>query len=103
MAPSPKKPPADFRYLLARGYPRKAALTLVGNRYRLDEIARPLLHRGVFAPEVAEPAGPGCACSGTCRARPLALDGHNVLITLECAARSLPLVAAHDGFIRDVG
>ncbi len=35
--------------------------------------------------------------------RPLALDGHNVLITLECAARQLPLVAADDGFIRDVG
>lgn len=37
---------------------------------------------------------PGC---------PLALDGHNVLITLECAGRGLPLVAADDGFIRDVG
>jgi hypothetical protein len=35
--------------------------------------------------------------------RPLALDGHNVLITLECAGRGLPLVAADDGFIRDVG
>ena len=35
--------------------------------------------------------------------QPLALDGHNVLITLECAARNLPLVAADDGFIRDVG
>ena len=34
---------------------------------------------------------------------PLALDGHNVLITLECAGRGLPLVAADDGFIRDVG
>jgi Protein of unknown function (DUF434) len=44
---------ADFRFLLARGYPRKAALALVGNRYGLDEIARRLLHRGVFAPEVA--------------------------------------------------
>ncbi|MBM4286288.1 MAG: DUF434 domain-containing protein, partial [Deltaproteobacteria bacterium] len=24
---------ADFRYLLNRGYPRRAALSLVGNRY----------------------------------------------------------------------
>ncbi len=34
---------------------------------------------------------------------PLGIDGHNVLITLECARRHLPLVAADDGFIRDVG
>jgi hypothetical protein len=30
------------------------------------------------------------------------MDGHNVLITLECALRGLPLVLADDGFIRDV-
>jgi hypothetical protein len=33
---------------------------------------------------------------------PLALDGHNVLITLEAAFQGLPLVVADDGFIRDV-
>jgi len=93
----------DFRYLLARGYPRRAALSLVGTRYGLDEIGRRLLHRGVFAPEVA------CARRAKLRllreapGQPLALDGHNVLITLECAERQLPLVAADDGFIRDVG
>ena len=94
---------ADFRFLLARGYPRQNALTLVGNRYGLDHTARQLLHRGVFVPLVAAARRaklrrlrdvPGC---------PLALDGHNVLITLECAGRGLPLVAADDGFIRDVG
>ena len=47
-----------------------AALTLVGNRYGLDHTARQLLHRGVFAPEVAAPAGPNCGCSGMCRAAP---------------------------------
>jgi hypothetical protein len=93
---------ADFRFLLARGYPRMAALGLVGNRYGLDAMARRLLHRGVFAPEVA------AARRAKLRllrevGLPLALDGHNVLITLECAARRLPLVAADDGFIRDVG
>ncbi|MGQ9921233.1 MAG: DUF5616 domain-containing protein [Desulfobacca sp.] len=37
------------------------------------------------------------------RGQPLALDGHNVVITLESARRCLPLVAADDGFIRDIG
>jgi hypothetical protein len=94
---------ADFRYLLARGYPRKTALTLVGNRYRLDEIVRRLLHRGVFAPEVAAARRVRLRLLREVPGQPLALDGHNVLITLECAARNLPLVAADDGFIRDVG
>ena len=44
---------ADFRFLLARGYPRKNALDLVGNRYHLNHTARQLLHRGVFAPVAA--------------------------------------------------
>jgi hypothetical protein len=94
---------ADFRFLLARGYPRRAALGLVGNRYGLDEIGRRLLHRGVFAPEVAAARRAKLRLLRELPGLPLGLDGHNVLITLECAARHLPLVAADDGFIRDVG
>jgi hypothetical protein len=93
----------DFRFLLARGYPRKAALDLVGNRYSLDDIRRRLLHRGVFAPAVAAARRAKLRLLSDLPGHPLALDGHNVLITLECAARRLPLVAADDGFIRDVG
>jgi len=94
---------ADFRFLLARGYPRRTALTLVGNRYSLDETARRLLHRGVFAPELARARRAKLRRLRELPGQPLALDGHNVLITLECAACRLPLVAADDGFIRDVG
>jgi hypothetical protein len=94
---------ADFRFLLARGYPRQNALTLVGNRYGLDHTARQLLHRGVFAPELAGARRAKLRRLRELPGRPLALDGHNVLITLECAGRGLPLVAADDGFIRDVG
>jgi hypothetical protein len=94
---------ADFRYLLARGYPRKAALELVANRYGLSHAARQLLHRGVFAPEAAAARRAKLRRLRDLPGQPLALDGHNVLITLECAGRGLPLVAADDGFIRDVG
>jgi hypothetical protein len=93
----------DFRLLLARGYPRNAALALVGNRYHLDHTARQLLHRGVCAPVVAAARRAKLRLLQEMRGLPLALDGHNVLITLECAVRQLPLVAADDGFIRDVG
>jgi hypothetical protein len=103
--PRPNLPDAaaDFRFLLARGYPRQNALTLVGNRYGLDHATRQLLHRGVFAPVVAAARRARLQLLRNVPGRPLALDGHNVLITLECAARGLPLVAADDGFIRDVG
>jgi hypothetical protein len=94
---------ADFRLLLGRGYPRRAALELVGNRYNLEHTARQLLHRGVCAPEVAAARRAKLRRLADLPGLPLAVDGHNVLITLECATRKLPLVAADDGWIRDVG
>lgn len=94
---------ADFRYLLARDYSRQAALVLVGNRYQLDHTARQLLHRGVFAPEVAQARRVKLRLLRDLAGQPLGVDGHNVLITLECGLRGLPLVAADDGWLRDVG
>jgi hypothetical protein len=94
---------SDFRYLLTRGYPRQNALALVGDRYRLTHTARQLLHRGVFAAAVAAARRAKLRQLRELPGHPLALDGHNVLITLECAARMLPLVAADDGWVRDVG
>ncbi|MCL4502192.1 MAG: DUF434 domain-containing protein [Deltaproteobacteria bacterium] len=94
---------ADFRYLLARDYPRAAALALVGNRYNLTRMSRQLLHRGVFAPTIAADRRTRLHQLKDVAGRPLGIDGHNVLITLECALQNLPLVAADDGFLRDVG
>ena len=93
---------ADFRYLLNRGYPRQNSLTLVGNRYALPREARQLLHRGVFADEVAQARRAKLKPLGHIAGQPLALDGHNVLITIESALLGRVLVAADDGFIRDV-
>ena len=98
-----KEAAPDFRYLLARGYPRAAALAWVGNRYRLDRTARQILHRGVFAPDAARARRAKLRLLRDLAGQPLGIDGHNVLITLECAVRKLPLAAADDGFIRDVG
>ncbi|MDQ7838167.1 MAG: DUF434 domain-containing protein [Thermodesulfobacteriota bacterium] len=91
----------DFRYLLNRNYPRRAALTLVGNRYQLSVAERDLLHRGVFARKNSERKNKKIPISALYQAS-LAIDGHNVLITLESALRGLPLILADDGFIRDI-
>ena len=81
---------ADFRYLLSRGYPRSAALALVGNRYELYRPARQILHRGVFAPSEAAARRARLRLLRDVAGRPLGLDGHNVLITLECALQKSP-------------
>lgn len=93
---------ADFRYLLNRGYPRAASLTLVGNRHGLDRSARQMLHRGVFSEAKARERRAKLRLLAQVAGAPLALDGHNVLITLECAFRGLPVICADDGFFRDV-
>jgi hypothetical protein len=93
----------DFRYLLAKGYPRQASLNLVGNRYNLPGADRQLLHRGVFAPAMAAQRRRKLVLVRDLSGRPLALDGHNVIITLEGAFRGIPVLAADDGFIRDIG
>jgi hypothetical protein len=98
-----KEAAADLRHLLARGYPQATALTLVGNRYALHHTARQVLHRGVAAPEAAAARRAKLRLLAEVAGQGLAVDGHNVLITLECALRHLPLVAADDGFLRDVG
>jgi hypothetical protein len=93
----------DFRFLLGKGYPHQASLTLVGNRYQLSWAARQILLRGVFDPVVAARRRLKLCPVRNLTGRPLALDGHNVVITLECALRGMPLTAADDGFIRDIG
>ncbi|MDI6853889.1 MAG: DUF434 domain-containing protein [Deltaproteobacteria bacterium] len=92
----------DFRFLLDRGYPRQAGLVLVGNRYGLDRSARQMLHRGVFAADKARERRAKLRLLTEAGGEPLAVDGHNVLITLECAFRGLPVIVGDDGFIRDV-
>jgi hypothetical protein len=93
----------DFRFLLGKGYPHQASLILVGNRYDLPWAARQILRRGVFDPKVAARRRLKLGLVQDFAGRSLALDGHNVLITLECALRGIPVLAADDGFIRDIG
>jgi hypothetical protein len=92
----------DFRYLLNRGYPRKASLELVGNRYGLTFDERHLLHRGVFSDEHSEARRKKIISVKAVRNKDLAIDGHNVLITVEAGLSGRPLILADDGFVRDI-
>jgi hypothetical protein len=97
-----QKAAKDFRYLLNRGYPRKAALELVGNRYGLTFDERHLLHRGVFSEVDSEARQERIVSPKAIKNKDLAIDGHNVLITIEAGLSGRPLILADDGFVRDI-
>jgi hypothetical protein len=92
----------DLRHLLNRGYPRKATLELVGNRYGLTFDERHLLHRGVYSNSDSKARRKRKIPAKEIQSRDLAIDGHNVLITIEAGLSRRPLILADDGFIRDI-
>ena len=92
----------DFRYLLNREYPRKAALELVGNRYGLNFDERHLLHRGVFSIADLGSRRKKKISAKEVKNKNLAIDGHNVIITIEAGIKGWPLILGDDGFIRDI-
>lgn len=92
----------DFRYLLNRGYPRKGALELVGNRYQLISDQRHLLHRGGFSDTDSRSRKKKKTPITRVSGKSLAIDGYNVLITVEAGLSARPLILADDGFIRDI-
>lgn len=97
-----QKAARDFRFLLNEGYPRKASLELVGNRYGLTSDERHLLHRGVFSNSDSGSRRKKKVFIGEVRNKDLVIDGHNVLITVEAGISGRPLVVGDDGFIRDI-
>jgi hypothetical protein len=97
-----QKAAEDFRYLLNRGYARKAALELVGNRYQLTSDQRHLLHRGVFSDKDSNSRLKKNIPPPRIRGKDLIIDGYNVIITIEAGISGRPLVLADDGFIRDM-
>jgi hypothetical protein len=92
----------DFRYLLNRKFPRKASLELVGNRFELTFDERHLLHRGVFSDSDSELRRKKIISIKDAKDKDLAIDGHNVLITVEAGLSGKPLILADDGFVRDI-
>jgi hypothetical protein len=93
---------SDFSLLLTKGYAEKSALKLVGDRFSLTERQRLAVMRS--------------ACSDQQRAsrskrrielknlvnQPIAIDGYNVLITIEAAMSGGVIFKGRDGCFRDL-
>ena len=92
----------DLRFLLERGYPREKVLSLVGDRHGLRAGEREFLRRGVCAPRLAAARKERRLGLTDVAGLPVAVDGHNQLITLETALRGDGLILADDGWVRDI-
>ena len=97
-----QKAAEDFRYLLNRVYPRKAALEWVGNRYQLTSDQRHLLHRGVFSDADSGARRKRKIPIERIRNKDFVIDGYNVIITIEAGLSGKHLILGDDGFIRDI-
>jgi len=93
----------DLIWLLDRGYPKRAAIELVGNRYRLEGQERKILYRGVFdRKSAAERKGKKVEKEAWNRAQKVIIDGYNVLITLQSYLMGKRVFIGMDGFVRDI-
>jgi len=91
----------DYRFLKERDYPVKAALKLVGDRYRLSALERNCLFRGVVEPLRAQTRLRKRLKARSLRGRSLGIDWFNVLITVESYLKGSLLFLADDGVVRD--
>jgi hypothetical protein len=74
----------------------------VGNRYQLFFDQRQLLHRGIFSDSDSKSRRRRRISIGRIRGKDLAIDGYNVIITIEAGLSGRPLILGSDGFIRDI-
>ncbi len=92
----------DLRFLLERGYRRSTAVKVVGDKYRLTKEERNLLLRCVYSRAEAEMHRRKLLSAEEVKGLSLAVDGYNVLITVESWLRGKPCIACDDGVVRDV-
>jgi hypothetical protein len=89
-------------WLLSRGYAHTSALKLVGDRWGLTERQRMAVLRCSCPDESRERRGRHRRHFEDVRGRAIAIDGFNVLTTVEAALGGAPVLRARDGCLRDV-
>jgi len=92
----------DFSLLLSRGYAAPGALKLAGDRHGLDSRQRAAVQRcsctdAQLASRAARMLAPGGLAGAA-----VAIDGFNLLITLEAALGGGVVLAGRDGVYRDI-
>lgn len=102
LVPILRQATADLAWLLTRGYTEKAALKLVGDRFCLTARQRLAVMRAACSDQQLASRSSRLLPPGAIRGQDLAIDGYNLLITIEAALSNAVLIRARDGCIRDI-
>ena len=94
---------AHLRWLYDRGYPSSASVKLVGDRHRLSREERQVLQRGVCSARDAERRRVRLLGPADLAHRTIAVDGHNVVLTIANYIAGVRVFEADDGLVRDIG
>lgn len=94
---------ADLSWLRGRGYAEASSLKIVGDRYGLVERQRMAVRRSACSDGALGSRGGRQVSPGSIPGRPLAIDGFNVLLTVEAALGGAVVLVGRDGAARDLG
>ncbi len=100
--PSLLKAIADFSLLLTKGYAEKSALKLVGDRFSLTQRQRLAVMRSACSDEQLASRNRRRVTLENLTDKPIAIDGYNVLITIEAAMSGGVIFEGRDGCFRDL-
>ena len=93
---------ADLSWLLGRGYAWKSGLKLVGDRHGLTQRQRTAVWRSACSSDAQADRRARARSLESLRGRPLAVDGYNLLITVESALGGGVILVGCDGCYRDL-
>lgn len=93
---------ADFSLLLTKGYAEKSALKLVGDKFSLTERQRLAVMRSACSDQHLASRNQCCVAIKNLAGEGIAIDGYNVLITVEAAMSGAYVFKGRDGCFRDL-
>ncbi len=93
---------ADFSLLLTKGYADKSALKLVGDKFSLTERQRLAVMRSACSDQHLASRNQRCVAIEDLAGQGIAIDGYNVLITVEAAMSGAFVFQGRDGCYRDL-
>ncbi|MEN6576976.1 MAG: DUF434 domain-containing protein [Phycisphaerales bacterium] len=102
MLPRLREALADFSMLLTKGYADKSSLKLVGDRFNLTQRQRLAIMRAACSDQRLESRLAHQVPIETLAGQPIAIDGYNLLITIEAALSGGLIFQGRDGCFRDL-
>ncbi len=93
---------ADFSLLLTKGYANKSALKLVGDHFSLTQRQRLAVMRSSCSDPQRQSRRARCVPLEALSGQPVAIDGYNLLITIEAALSGGLIFRGCDGCFRDL-